>query len=153
MIERSYDGEHFEAIDRVEGNGNSSEVLHYTYTDMSIAKGTQVVYYRLHQFDYNGVSDYSKVRAVSFGTDYLDGQSIAIYPNPFTSDVYIDLRTISKGEVTIQVSNISGQQLIERSISEPQQVEKVDLSSLTKGMYFVNVTSDIGTTIVKVIKR
>jgi hypothetical protein len=153
VIERSYDGHSFEAIGRVEGNGNSSEVIHYAYTDMSIAKGTQVAFYRLHQFDYNGVSEYSDVRRVTFGTDNLDEQSIAIYPNPFTSDVYIDCSTLSGGQITIVVSNVAGQQLIERSINNTQEIEKVDLSSLPKGMYFVNVTSDTGTTIVKVIKR
>ena len=153
MIERSYDGEHFEEVARVEGNGNSSEVLHYAYTDMSIAKGTQVAYYRLHQFDYNGVSEYTDVRRVTFGMNNQDEQNIAIYPNPFTSDVYIDLRTISGGEATITVTNINGQQLLERSINTTEQVEKVDLSSLTKGMYFVNVSTATETTIVKVIKR
>jgi hypothetical protein len=83
----------------------------------------------------------------------LDEQNIAIYPNPFTSDVYIDCSTLSGGQVTIVVSNVAGQQLIERSISNTGQIEKVDLSSLPKGMYFVNVTSDTGTTTVKVIKR
>jgi hypothetical protein len=153
VIERSYDARSFEAIDRVEGNGNSSEVLHYDYTDTHIAKGTKVVYYRLHQFDYNGVSEYSDVRRVIFGMNNLDEQNIAIYPNPFTSDVYIDCSTLSGGQVTIVVSNVAGQQLIERSISNTGQIEKVDLSSLPKGMYFVNVTSDTGTTTVKVIKR
>jgi len=43
VIERSYDAQSFEAIDRVEGNGTSSEVLHYDYTDRTIAKGTKVV--------------------------------------------------------------------------------------------------------------
>jgi hypothetical protein len=153
MIERSYDGRSFEAIDRVEGNGNSSEVISYAYTDNNIAKGTQVAYYRLHQFDYNGVSEYSDVRKVTFGMNNLDEQNIAIYPNPFTSDVYIDVRTISKGEATITVTNINGQQLLERSINTTEQIEKVDLSSLTKGMYFVNVSTATETTIVKVIKR
>jgi len=99
------------------------------------------------------VSEYTDVRRVTFGMNNQDEQNIAIYPNPFTSDVYIDLRTISGGEATIIVTNINGQQLLERSINTTEQIEKVDLSSLTKGMYFVNVTSDIGTTVVKVIKR
>jgi hypothetical protein len=83
----------------------------------------------------------------------LDEQSIAIYPNPFTSDVYVDFSTLSGGQATITVTNINGQQLLERSINTTKQVEKVDLSSLAKGIYFVNATSDTGTTIVKVIKR
>jgi hypothetical protein len=153
VIERSYDLVTYEAIDRVEGNGTSSEVLHYDYTDRTIAKGTKVVYYRLHQFDYNGASKYSDIRAASFGMNNQDEQNIAIYPNPFTSDVYIDCSTLSGGKVTIVVSNVAGQQLIERSINTTEQIEKVDLSSLPKGMYFVNVTSDTGTTTVKVIKR
>jgi hypothetical protein len=152
MIERSYDGEHFEEVARVRGNGNSSEVLHYAYTDMSIAKGTQVAYYGLHQFDYNGVSEYSEAGRVTFGMNNLDEQNIAVYPNPFTSDVYINCSTLSGRQATITVTNINVQQLVQKSVNNTEQIEKVDLSSLSKGMYFMNVTSDIGTTIVKVIK-
>jgi alpha-tubulin suppressor-like RCC1 family protein len=152
VIERSYDGLNFEVADRIEGNGNSDEVLHYAYTDRGIAQGSEVVYYRLHQFDYNGASDYSDVRKVSFGMNSLDKLSIAIYPNPFTSDVYINVSTLSGAEATIKVANLSGQQLLERSLNTTQSIEKVDLSSLPKGIYFVHVTSATGTTIVKVIK-
>jgi parallel beta-helix repeat protein len=152
VIERSYDGLPFEAIDRVEGNGNSDAVLHYAYTDRGIAQGSEVVYYRLHQFDYNGTSEYSDVRKVSFGMNNLDKPSIAIYPNPFTSDVYINVSTLSGAEATIRVANLSGQQLLERSLNATQSIEKVDLSSLPKGIYFVYVTSVTGTTVVKVIK-
>jgi hypothetical protein len=153
VIERSYDAQSFEAIDRVEGNGNSDAVLHYAYTDRGIAQGSEVVFYRLHQFDYNGVSEYSDVRSVTFGIDNLDEQSIAIYPNPFTSDVYINVSTLSGAKAIIRVANLSGQQLLERSLNTTQSIEKVDLSSLPKGIYFVHVTSVTSTTVVKVIKR
>jgi hypothetical protein len=153
VIERSYNAQSFEAIDRVEGNGNSSEVLHYDYTDRTIAKRTKVVYYRLHQFDYNGASKYSDIRAASFGMNNQDEQNIAIYPNPFTSDVYINVSTLSGAKAIIRVANLSGQQLLERSLNTTQSIEKVDLSSLPKGIYFVHVTSVTSTTVVKVIKR
>ena len=152
VIERSYDGLTFEAIDRVEGNGNSDAVLHYSYTDRGIAHGSEVVFYRLHQFDYNGTSEYSEVRKVSFEMNNLAKPSIAIYPNPFTSDVYINFSTLSGAEATIKVTNLSGQQLLERSIDNTQSIEKVDLSSLPKGIYFVHITTATGNTIVKVIK-
>jgi hypothetical protein len=152
VIERSYDGLTFEAIDRVEGNGNSDEVLHYAYTDRGIAQGSEVVHYRLHQFDYNGTSEYSDVRKVSFDINSIAKPSIAIYPNPFTSDVYINLSTLSGAEATIKVTNLSGQQLLERSIDDTQSIEKIDLSSLPKGIYFVHITTATGNTIVKVIK-
>jgi hypothetical protein len=152
VIERSYDGLTFEAIDRVEGNGTSNEVLPYAYTDRGIAQGSEVVYYRLHHFDYNGTSEYSDVRTVTFDMNSLDKPSITIYPNPFTSDVYINVSTLSGAEATIRVANLSGQQLLERSLNTTQSIEKVDLSSLPKGIYFVHVTSVTGTTVVKVIK-
>ncbi|MFT4598438.1 MAG: hypothetical protein ACI9WM_000685 [Arenicella sp.] len=153
VIERSYDGLTFEAIDRVEGNGNSDAVLHYAYTDTHIAQGSDVVYYRLHQFDYNGTSEYSVVRKVSFEMNNLAKPSIAIYPNPFTSDVYINFSTLSGAEATIKVTNLSGQQLLERSIDNTQSIENVDLSSLKKGVYFINITSDSKSSMIKVIKR
>ena len=93
------------------------------------------------------------MRKVSFGMNNLDKPSIAIYPNPFTSDVYINVSTLSRVEATIRVANLSGQQLLERSLNTTQSIEKVDLSSLPKGIYFVHVTSVTGTTVVKVIKR
>ena len=112
-----------------------------------------IVFNRLHQFDYNGVSEYSDVRRVTFGMNNQDAQNIAVYPNPFTSDVYINCSTLSGGQATITVTNINGQQLLERSINDTEEIEKVDLSSLLKGIYFVHVTSDTSSTIVKVIKR
>ena len=150
-IERSADGANWQPIGNVNAAGNSSEVVSYWFTDREPSHSKS--YYRIKQTDFDGASEYSDVRKVIFETDNLDGQNMAIYPNPFTSDVYIDCSTLSGGKVTIVVSNVAGQQLIERSISNTGQIEKVDLSSLPKGMYFVHVTMDTGTTTVKVIKR
>ncbi|MFT6745058.1 MAG: hypothetical protein ACJAR8_001615, partial [Bacteroidia bacterium] len=54
-------------------------------------------------------------------------------------------------KATIKLTNLSGQQLLERSLNTTQSIEKVDLSSLPKGIYFVHVTSATSTTVVKVI--
>ena len=56
-------------------------------------------------------------------------------------------------KATIKLTNLSGQQLLERSLNTTQSIEKVDLSSLPKGMYFVKVSMATSSSIVKVIKR
>ena len=56
-------------------------------------------------------------------------------------------------KATIKLTNLSGQQLLERSIDNTQSIENVDLSSLKKGVYFINITSDSKSSMIKVIKR
>ncbi|MDB4162189.1 hypothetical protein N9772_07470, partial [Bacteroidia bacterium] len=48
-IERSYDGRTFETVGNVTGNGTTSHLIDYNYTDWSIAKSQNTAYYRLKQ--------------------------------------------------------------------------------------------------------
>ena len=56
---KSYDGEAFSVIGYVDGNGTSSEVIDYSYTDSE----PKQAYYRLRQLDYDGQFEYSDVVA------------------------------------------------------------------------------------------
>ena len=59
-ILKSYDGDAFFTIGHVNGAGNSSEILNYTYSDTE----TKTAYYRLQQIDFDGMFEYSDVIAV-----------------------------------------------------------------------------------------
>ena len=61
-ILRSYDGVVFEEIETVFGAGTTTEVNNYSYNDNVEYSG--VVYYKLRQYDYDGVYSESKVIAV-----------------------------------------------------------------------------------------
>jgi hypothetical protein len=148
VVERSYDARSFEAIDRVEGNGNSSEVLHYNYTDTHIAKGTKLVYYRLHQFDYNGASEYSDVRIVHF--DEAKNLEIAAYPNPFSKEVTLSANT--NEEYSVVVTDINGVTLLNLENGD-RSSHKLDLKSWASGIYFISVTSKQGTKHLKIVKK
>ena len=65
-IERSYDGRDFEMIDHVSGNGNSQHQIDYSYTDASVSKLENTVFYRLKQVDFDGTSECSDIRVVRF---------------------------------------------------------------------------------------
>ncbi|MFT4875429.1 MAG: sugar lactone lactonase YvrE [Bacteroidia bacterium] len=147
-VERSYDARSFEAIDRLEGNGNSNEVLHYNYTDTHIAKGTKVVYYRLHQFDYNGASEYSDVRIVHFGG--AKNLEIAAYPNPFSKEVTLSVNT--NEEYSVVVTDINGVPLLNIENGD-RSSHKLDLKSWASGIYYITVTSKQGTQHLKIVKK
>lgn len=58
-IERSTEGNQFEAIGKLEGSGTSSTIKTYQFEDESAPTGT--VYYRLQQTDIDGQCTYSKI--------------------------------------------------------------------------------------------
>lgn len=61
-VERSSDGAIWEVIATVEGNGNSVEPKHYSLYDENYRH--VVNYYRLNQFDYDGLSKKSEIIAI-----------------------------------------------------------------------------------------
>lgn len=63
-IERSFDGNNFEEIGKVDGSGNSASEKKYQFMDKSPLIGTG--YYRLKQVDQNGESTYSHLSSCSF---------------------------------------------------------------------------------------
>jgi hypothetical protein len=61
-LERSGDGYKWEVIGTVEGAGNSSSIIDYTFYDRHPLKG--VNYYKLKQTDYDGEYEYSDIISV-----------------------------------------------------------------------------------------
>ena len=74
--------------------------------------------------------------------------TVSVYPNPVK-----DILNISSKELisNVQVYNVSGQQiLIEKAINT---ITKIDLSSLSSGVYFVKTSSSNASKTIKVIKQ
>lgn len=79
---RSLNGKDWESINRVDGAGNSSEVLSYSTVDHEPYDG--ISYYRFQQVDFDGGFEYSPMRVVEV-RGWKD-QELLLYPNP-TSDI------------------------------------------------------------------
>jgi hypothetical protein len=91
-VERSLDARSFEEIIRLPGAGNSTAMLHYTYTDHQPLKGTS--YYRLRQTDYDGQSSFSNTVAVH----QHEQDPFYLYPNPFKGSTTFVLNENIKSE-------------------------------------------------------
>jgi hypothetical protein len=80
-IERSADGAQWQTVKKVNGAGNSNNILNYESYDEAPLEGTS--YYRLKQTDFDGTTTYSNVQAVTFAP--VAGV-ISIYPVPNTGN-------------------------------------------------------------------
>ncbi|MEO1256636.1 MAG: T9SS type A sorting domain-containing protein, partial [Bacteroidota bacterium] len=140
-VERSKDGIDFVAIGRVEGNGNTSELISYNFLDSQPNPGNN--YYRLKQVDYDGVESFYEI--IQLFNDYFQkNMEATIYPNPATSD-NIRLRVLSGDDhtpVSIRIIDLNGniyfEEIIEASLNFEQKLESS--RSIPGGLYFMIIT-------------
>lgn len=140
-VQRSYDGKDYENIAWIDGAGNSNETLRYEFVDYEVDKYQEVAYYRLHQMDLDGASEFSSV--VRAPLDCTDDRHIAIYPNPANEIVTLSLGSASLGQtVDVVVIDYKGAKAYERTYTEITQLEEeIDVSTWLPGVYSVMVTT------------
>ncbi|MBC7485567.1 MAG: T9SS type A sorting domain-containing protein, partial [Cytophagaceae bacterium] len=145
-IERSFDGSTYAAIGRVNGAGNSSSLLNYYFVDASNA--TEKTYYRLHQFDVDEKSTYSKTVVVYSVQELM----LLASPNPFKDQCNITVAGV-KGEDTAQltiydlIGNVYANEIITVS-NGSYEIGK----NLPTGIYICALKSQDKTTHLRIIK-
>lgn len=108
IVERSIDGVIFNEIDRIDAQGNSNTLQHYTAEDNSPFEGLN--YYRLQRVDLDGSTQPTEIIAVNFS---IEKKTVRIYPNPVRDYVSIVLENETSKDVLIGVFNQNGQQIFE----------------------------------------
>ena len=151
-IERSYDGRTFENIGEVAGNGNSQHQIEYSYTDASVSKVENTVYYRLKQVDFDGTFEYSDIRVVRFDAVGNDMQLVA-YPNPMNDELNV-MVGLSNGEsYQLEVTNLQGKLVHQENHTYDNGIHKLNTSAWNSGMYIVRVATKHATKHMKVVKK
>jgi hypothetical protein len=76
-----------------------------------------------------------------------------VFPNPSTDYLYIEFDDGISGDITLELINASGKQVLARNISIrlSNQKEKLDLAGFSKGTYYLKVIMDKQVAIYKVI--
>ena len=132
-VERSTDGQQWDALTQVAGQGTSLQAQRYTWVDATPLSG--LAYYRLRQTDTNGKLAYSPVVSV---TNKVAAPSF--FPNPV-----VDYITLSNPTaVTLLLYDALGQCC--RSILVPSGTQRVFLGSLPAGRYWLREEHTLGTT-------
>lgn len=132
-IQRSKDGKNYESIGEVEGSGNSTQLINYTFSDNHPYSG--ISYYRLKAVDYDGSFEIfeSKRADISFG-----GSQMSLYPNPIlrhTSGLRVDFQAALSNK-TISIYNALGQLMVHETIAEGANFWSLD-QGLPKGLYHI----------------
>jgi len=143
-VERSDDAVGFEPIGIVNGNGNSSTMINYNWTDDNPIKGT--AYYRLKQTDYNGDFEYHGVKVTTCNQQ----EDFNIYPNPFENIFTIQLSEKTAYPITVEVLNYLGE-IVHTQIIENGKTSLV-LEKYYVGTYFVKVSTETTQIVKRAVK-
>lgn len=138
-IEKSQDGANWESFAQLDGAGNSTNMLNYSYTDNSPYPGLS--YYRLKQVDFDGNHKYSDIRVVNLNSNLDDG--IHIYPNPTSGIITI---IASKEELSgIEIINYLGQLVTNFVVIEESSETKtvLNLKNLPAGVYTIKTKTAV----------
>ncbi|MET4075522.1 T9SS type A sorting domain-containing protein [Hymenobacter sp. UYCo722] len=129
-VQRSATGDTYETLGRVAAQGTSNSLREYAFTDARPLAG--LAYYRLRQVDNDGTTAYSPIVTANRSTE------VAIYPNPTTDAVTLPA---SLGPVRYRVLNTLGQML---TSGQATGGDRLDLSTLPKGSFFLELTDTAG---------
>jgi hypothetical protein len=146
-LERSIDGQVFEKIATLAGQGTVSHASTYAYTDANAAAlGVSTLYYRLRQVDTEGTASMSPVRSVR-----LARGGIVLYPNPTTEQATLDLSSLTAGTYSVQIVDVTGR-LLQQLTLQPGQ-PALDVRALAAGTYFVKVQGNGVNTVLPLQRR
>lgn len=109
IIERKTGDDNWGSIGVVAGNGTTTEMKSYRFTDNTASSG--VYTYRLKQLDYDGSFSYSSEIEVNLAAP-TEFALFSNYPNPFNPQTNIGFALPVKSEVSLKIYDILGNELI-----------------------------------------
>jgi choice-of-anchor B domain-containing protein len=139
-IQRKFDGDYF-TIGFVEGNGTTTEISDYSFTDKNLQSGTY--HYRLKQVDFNGSSEFSDemmVEVINISTFVLNQN----YPNPFNPSTNIKFSIPNSGYTNLSIYNLVGEkvgELVNEILPEGEYNLSFDAANLPSGIYIAKLST------------
>jgi hypothetical protein len=151
-VERSIDGKNFRYVDFVKGNGSSSQLNNYQFTDESTKNAT--VYYRLKQIDMDGKFDYSSIVSIN-GDDFGSIELVEVSPNPFDAELQVKVATSSDKAIKLALYNANGKLVMDRNVGASfgsNIIAIEEANTLAKGLYILKVSQNGVTKTLKIVK-
>ena len=153
-IEKSFDGTNFSEAGIVFANGNTTNEMHYSFTDNVNTDQASVIYYRLRSVDIDGKSEYSSTRMIRMNEGSDNKISILTYPNPVTNELRITIpANWQNKKVSYELFNANGQATKKTQTTASSQTETMNVSNIASGFYIVRVTCDGQIAQQKIIKN
>ena len=137
VIERSLDGQQFEAIGIVNGKGSTNLLHQYEFIDQ---RPHAINYYRLKQEDFDGKYSYSNIEVVELKDTKED--ILLVYPSIAQQEINIRFSSFETSTSLLKIVNSVGELLYEEIVvSTPNsEFRKIDLSDYEPGFYYISLT-------------
>ncbi|SMB95875.1 hypothetical protein SAMN00120144_0492 [Hymenobacter roseosalivarius DSM 11622] len=141
-IERSVDGSTFQVVGKRLGAGTTLSQTEYQFSDESVYEtAASTLYYRLHQVDITGESNYSPVRSVQPKAGKYTFQA-EVFPNPYEDKVTVQYRSFGAGTTTLTIHDVLGHTLLTKTVAATagaQEIELPEAASLSAGVYYLTI--------------
>ena len=134
-VERSADGVSFSAIGKVNGAGNSSSTLNYSFADNSPLAGKN--FYRLRQVDLDDQFALSSIVSVNMSVN----AGVSLYPNPVTNQALVQYPKAVKG-AGYRVVAMDGRIMKSGILQENSTQMNLNLGGLQSGSYVLVITNN-----------
>jgi hypothetical protein len=139
-VYRSFDGRNFTPIGSVKAL-NWQQFNEYLYQDNNVQSfGEDMAYYRLKVIETDGQTIWSSIAMLDCRNKSSVALPLKLYPNPANSILNVNLGYVPEGDYAIQVLDIYGKSVIDSYTPALKgSIYSLDISSLDKGMYLVNI--------------
>ncbi|MCB0765477.1 MAG: T9SS type A sorting domain-containing protein, partial [Flavobacteriales bacterium] len=135
IVERSADGERFEAIGSVNAMGYTQSLTEYAFTDERPLTG--VNYYRLTQVDQDGTTALSNTVSAHFKTT----SDVKVIPNPTRESAELVFTEPQEELLLLRITDSGGRVVGETRSTEGMQRVELPIAGLERGTYFVRITT------------
>ncbi|MEZ5006688.1 MAG: GEVED domain-containing protein [Chitinophagales bacterium] len=136
-VQRSIDAINWEEIGIVEGNGTTIEAQYYEFDDLDLE--SNIYYYRIQQFDYDGANDFSDIKSITIKAGAsVEDRKLSVYPNPVQSNGQLNINGVQNEMIDMIIYNIDGSE--KANVSLPANLS-IDLSrfNLKSGTYILQM--------------
>jgi Secretion system C-terminal sorting domain len=146
IVEKSQDNSSWSGIDSLAAAEYSTSQKLYSSYDF---KAGQLNYYRVKQVDKDGRYTYSNTITINNNTT-----SATVYPNPFVSQVQLDVVAETAQKTVVIITDMQGRRMLTKpwSMTKGRNTNIIaDVKSFITGMYIIEVKTTDGASIFKTI--
>lgn len=105
-IEKSIDGSNFFVLGKVNSVFSDLPSVNYQFTDETLSKDSNAVYYRLKIFNIDKQFSYSKI--IRLSTNRIANCRVKIFPNPVTDKLQIGMYTPTRQNIELSIFDDAG---------------------------------------------
>jgi len=134
---KSEDGEKFESIAVIQGQGTTEEGTSYEFFDDIPFIGTN--YYQLRQIDFSGEFFLSSVVAVKVEKE--GDATYTLYPNPASNDLNIRLKEAYDYDTFVTINDVNQRMVKQFMIPSNSLKGNFNISDIAPGVYVLNIHS------------